>query len=187
MADGLIGDLFLPADSQQTSAISKIAQYHGVGSLEGWLRVVITRKKIDRVRACRRQVPIEDLDSEPDVPRAGSTASGLVQQGERRFAVSAVKQALESALNQLNDGERLVLELYFLREVNLKSIARLLNIHESTASRHVKQICRKLQKGVERNLRDKFRVRPQEIREVIRKALSEDEIDLKNMFAESAQ
>jgi RNA polymerase sigma-70 factor len=187
LADTLMGDLFLPTGSKRTSTNSKIAQYQGIGSLEGWLRVIITRMRIDQARASRKQVPIDDQDLEPHLPPANSTTSRLVETKERHIAVSAVTQSLESAFRQLNDEDRLVVELYYLRQVNLKNLARLLKVHESTASRRVKQICRKLQKLVERHLIDKFKVRPQEIQEFIRTALSENEVELRKMFAESAQ
>ena len=187
LADTLMGDLFLPTGYRQTSTPSKISQYQGIGSLEGWLRVIITRKKIDHARACRKHVPIDDQDSESGLPLASSATSELVEAKERHIAVSAVTQSLQSAISQLNDQDRLVIELHYFRKVNLKNLASLLNVHESTVSRRVKQICRELQKSVERHLMEKHEVRRREVQGYVRMALSENEVELRKMFAERAQ
>ena len=187
LADTLMGDLFLATGYRQTSIPSKISQYQGIGSLEGWLRVIITRKKIDQARTCRKHVPIDDQDLEYHLPPASSITSELVEDKERHNAESAVRESLQSATSQLNDQDRLIIELYYFRKVNLKNLARLLNVHESTVSRRIKQICRKLRKSVERQLMERYEVRRREIQGYVRMALSGNEVELKKMFAESAQ
>ena len=106
---------------------------------------------------------------------------------EQQSVVSALTQSLESALSLLNDEDKLVIQLYYLQHVNLKDLGRLLKVHESTVSRRVEQICKKLQKSVERHLRDTFHINRREIQDVIQTALSQDEINLKQMLAKSTQ
>lgn len=187
LADTLMGDLFLPADSQHSSASSKIAQYHGIGSLEGWLRVIVTRMRIDRVRSSRKQVPLDELPAEPQQPADSFNAAGLVEMKEQQIAVSALTESLESALSLLDDQDKLLIKLYYLQHVSLKELGKLFKVHESTVSRRVEQICRKLQKSVERRLREALHVRPGEIQYIIQAGLSQHEIDLKQILAKSVQ
>ena len=62
LSDTLLTDLFLPHESGRGE--SKIAQYHGLGSLEGWIKVVVHRMAIDQIRLHQRDVPIEELEVE---------------------------------------------------------------------------------------------------------------------------
>jgi RNA polymerase sigma-70 factor len=187
LADTLLTDLFLPADTRSSNSPGKISQYQGIGSLEGWLRVIVTRMRIDQVRASQKQVSLEELAPGTEPVSVNSNPADLVEAKEGQQAASAVTRSLAIALTQLSDEERLLLTLYYLRQVSLKDLGRLLKAHESTASRRLEQIRRKIQRTVERHLRQNFRFKAREIRYVIQMALKQDEIDAKQMFTKSLQ
>ncbi|MGH9428475.1 MAG: RNA polymerase sigma factor, partial [Terriglobia bacterium] len=133
LSDTLFTDLFLPHESGRGE--SKIAQYHGLGSLEGWLKVVVHRMAIDQIRLHQRDIPMEELEVELPSNNSHGRADKTVEERDIHRAREMVSECLATALEQLSAQERLVLNLYYLEGVNLKGIGQFLKAHESTASR----------------------------------------------------
>ena len=181
LSDTLLTDLFLPHESGHGE--SKIAQYHGLGSLEGWIKVVVHRMAIDQIRLHRRDVPIEELEGELPSNSAHSKADESIRERDTHRARDMVSQCLTAALEQLNAQERLVLNLYYLNGVNLKGIGQFLKAHESTASRLIERLKTQLQKSVNKQLQEKFKVRKTEVPHLIELAQGHLEIDLKKILS----
>jgi len=182
LGDTLLTDLFLPHESG--CGESKIAQYHGLGSLEGWIKVVVHRMAIDQIRLHRRDIPIEDLEGElPSNSVHGRTDESIKERDTQR-ARNMVSQCLTSALEQLSAQERLVLSLYYLNGVNLKGIGQFLKAHESTASRLIERLKTQLNKSVNKQLQEKFKVRKTEVPHLIELAQGHLEIDLKKILSQ---
>ena len=182
LSDTLLTDLFLPHESGRGE--SKIAQYHGLGSLEGWIKVVVHRMAIDQIRLHRRDVPIEELEVElPSNSTHGRTDESIKERDTHR-ARDMVSQCLTTALEQLNAQERLVLNLYYLKGVNLKGIGQFLKAHESTASRLIERLKTQLHKSVNKQLQEKFKVRKMEVPHLIELAQGHLEIDLKKILSQ---
>ena len=182
LSDTLLTDLFLPHESGRGE--SKIAQYHGLGSLEGWIKVVVHRMAIDQIRLHRRDVPIEDLEGELPSNSAHGRTDESIKERDTHRARDMVSQCLTTALEQLNAKERLVLNLYYLNGVNLKGIAQFLKAHESTASRLLDRLKTQLHKSVSKQLQEKFKVRKAEVPLLIELALGHIEIDLKRILSQ---
>jgi RNA polymerase sigma-70 factor (ECF subfamily) len=162
LSNTILGDLYLPSGVAEGTE-PKIAQYDGIGSLEGWLRIILSRMVIDRHRSNRKQVPLEELGEEPAAVPGESGPEHLVVEEERRKAARLFKEAFSTAMSQLDAQQKLVLRLYYLENVNLKQIGFLLNAHESTASRLLEKLKKRLRRQVEKYLREKGQVQPQEI------------------------
>jgi RNA polymerase sigma-70 factor len=110
LSETLLTDLFLPTEGGLRE--SKIAQYHGLGSLEGWIKVVVHRMAIDQIRLHRKNVSMEELDAElPSVSSHGRADESIAERDADR-ARGMVSQCLATALEQLSSQERLVLSLY---------------------------------------------------------------------------
>ena len=182
LSDTLLTDLFLPHESWRGE--SKIAQYHGLGSLEGWIKVVVHRMAIDQIRLHRRDVPIEDLEGELPSNSAHGRTDESIKERDTHRARDMVSQCLTTALEQLNAQERLVLNLYYLNGVNLKGIAQFLKAHESTASRLLDRLKTQLHKSVSNQLQEKFKVRKAEVPHLIELAQGHIEIDLKRILSQ---
>jgi RNA polymerase sigma-70 factor len=182
LSDTLLTDLFLPHESGRGE--SKIAQYHGLGSLEGWIKVVVHRMAIDQIRLHRQDVPIEDMEAELPSNSAHGRADESIKERDTHRAREMVSQCLTTALEQLNSQERLVLNLYYLNGVNLKGIGQFLKAHESTASRLIERLKTQLHKSVNKQLQDKFKVRKTEVPHLIELAQGHLEIDLKKILSE---
>ena len=182
LSDTLLTDLFLPHESGRGE--SKIAQYHGLGSLEGWIKVVVHRMAIDQIRLRRREVPIEELEVELPSNSAHGKADESIKERDTHRARDMVSQCLTTALEQLSSQERLVLNLYYLKGVNLKGIGQFLKAHESTASRLVEKLKTQLHKSVNKQLQDRFKVRKTEVSHLIELAQGHLEIDLKKILSQ---
>jgi RNA polymerase sigma-70 factor len=183
LAATLMSDLYLPSGGASGSQISKIELYHGLGSLEGWLKVIISRLAIDRIRAQRRLTSLEELESEPVLPESDHSTQQLVCSAEARKAVELFSNALKKTLQAITSQERMVLSLYYLEGVNLKQIGILLKVHESTASRMVDRLKQQIRKEVEKVLKLEYRVNPREIMDLIETAISGIDLDLKKLLA----
>ena len=182
LSDTLLTDLFLPHESG--CGESKISQYHGLGSLEGWIKVVVHRMAIDQIRLHRRDVPIEDLEGELPSNSAHGRTDESIKERDTHRARDMVSQCLTTALEQLSAQERLVLNLYYLNGVNLKGIGQFLKAHESTASRLIERLKTQLNKSVNKQLQEKFKVRKTEVPHLIELAQGHLEIDLKKILSQ---
>jgi RNA polymerase sigma-70 factor len=182
LSDTLLTDLFLPNESGRGE--SKIAQYHGLGSLEGWLKVVVHRMAIDQIRLHQRDIPVEDLEAELPSASSHGRADQNVEERDIQRAREMVSECLVTALEQLGVQERLVLNLYYLKGVNLKGIGQFLKAHESTASRLLDRLKTQLQKSVNKQLQEKFKIRKTEVPHLIQLAEGHIEIDLKRILSQ---
>jgi len=184
LSESLMTDLFLPAQTGSGKKSNKIGQYDGIGSLEGWIKVVVSRMAVDQIRRSQKQISLEDLETEPVSPNADGRHAGVVQEIEIKKASTLFTSSLSHAMHRLTAQEKLILNLYYFKEANLKDIGRLLKVHESTASRTLDRLKKQLRKSVEKHLREHFRVRPAEIRRIIEMAQFQAELDFKKILAE---
>jgi len=178
----LLTDLFLPHHSG--SGENKIGQYHGLGSLEGWIKVVIHRMAIDQIRFHQRDVSMEELEGELPAKSSHDRTDELVEERDIHRAREMVSECLTTALQQLSTQEKLVLSLYYLEGVNLKGIGQFLKAHESTASRLLDRLKIQLQKSVHKQLQQRFKVRKREVSHLIELAQGHMEIDLTKILSE---
>jgi RNA polymerase sigma factor (sigma-70 family) len=124
-----------------------LLSFSGRSSLATWLRAVLCQRFVDRVRAQRRLEPLPGEDdglhhpAEPADPNRG------------RY-VELVTQALGRAVGQLSSKDRLRLSCYYVQELTLAEIGRLLKEHEATVSRQLARTRRAVRSAVERELRE---------------------------------
>jgi RNA polymerase sigma-70 factor len=184
LSDSLMSDLFLPISTESGKKTNKVGQYDGLGSLEGWIKVVVSRLAIDQIRRSQRQVSLEELETDPASLRGGGRESGCGNDIDLPKASRMFSASLNHAAEQLSAQEKLILSLYYLRDLNLKEIGRTLRVHESTVSRTLDRLKKQLRKSVERHLREHFQVRAAEVPQLIEMAHLEVDVDLKRILAE---
>jgi RNA polymerase sigma-70 factor, ECF subfamily len=141
----------------------KIRGYDGRGALLSWLRVAISRAAIDRFRRARREVPLEEgaeaRDEDPRLsvpPEAGRT----LDEGWGAMLVGILAEEIRG----LPARERLLLGMYYLDGVPLKTIAAHFGVHESTASRWLEGLRQQLRKRLERLFKERHGMRAAEVR-----------------------
>jgi RNA polymerase sigma-70 factor (ECF subfamily) len=143
----------------------KLAYYSGRGSLAGWLRAVVAQLAVDEHRKQSRLVQAAE-DTELDrMARDATTVAGFVgsapvvadpeQSVSNKVAGTELQQALECALRNLSDEDRLLVKFYYFDNLRLREAGALLGVHEATASRRLARVHKELRQHVEQTLSDR--------------------------------
>ncbi|MDH3530471.1 MAG: sigma-70 family RNA polymerase sigma factor [Acidobacteriota bacterium] len=143
----------------------KLSYYSGKGSLAGWLRAVTNQLAIDQFRKMKRMVQAED-DREFE-----NLAQNSADKAESRSVVTStenpeeifgnaeaerdVAAALQSAIADLAEEDRLIMKLYYFDGLKLKEIADSFGYHEATASRKIVRVQTAIREAVEKILSEK--------------------------------
>ena len=144
LADSLYAELYGLGPEEDRR--SKLALYSGRGSLAGWLRMVLSQSYVNRIRAGRKLISIEEEEEEHGTQFAAPTAETSVPADAR------VKEVVDQVLAQLGGEERLLLSSYFLDGRKLAEIGRMLGVHESTISRKMEKLLKDLRKRIRKGL-----------------------------------
>jgi RNA polymerase sigma-70 factor (ECF subfamily) len=145
LADSLYADLYGLTDRGEARQ-SLLRYFHGRSSLPTWLRAVLAQRHIDRIRAIRRMESLPDEIEAPasQVQIADPDCSGLVDR---------LRGALTRVVDTLEPRERLRLVWYYVEELTLSQIGRMLKEHEATVSRQLARTRRSIREQVETALR----------------------------------
>jgi RNA polymerase sigma-70 factor (ECF subfamily) len=140
LADTLYADLY-GTNTRDGQRVSKLASYTGRGSLEGWLRTVISQEYVNRYRRTKRLVSLDE-ESEEGVQFRAPESEPAPPSDQR------LTQATDEALATLSGEDRTVLSAYYLDGRTLAEIARMLGVHESTISRKIDKLAKSLRKQI---------------------------------------
>jgi len=141
LADSLYADLYGTSE-RDGCRVSRLNFYMGRGSLEGWLRTVLAQEFVNRYRKTKRLVSLEE-QAEDGVQFSAAAPSSPTSPLDSRLGA-----ALDEALGQLSDEDRLVLASYYLDDRTLTEIGRVVGVHESTISRRLEKLLKTLRKQV---------------------------------------
>ncbi len=140
LADTLYADLY-GTNKRDGVRVSKLASYAGRGSLEGWLRTVLSQEYVNRYRRTKRLVSLDEESEEGVQFRAPDPEPATP--ADQRLA-----QATDESLAALSAEDRTVLSAYYLDGRTLAEIARMLGVHESTISRKIDKLAKSLRKQI---------------------------------------
>lgn len=140
LADTLYADLY-GTNIRDGVRVSKLASYTGRGSLEGWLRTVLSQEYVNRYRRTKRLVSLDE-ESEEGVQFRAPEPEPVTSADQR------LTQATDEALALLSAEDRTVLSAYYLDGRTLAEIARMLGVHESTISRKIDKLAKSLRKQI---------------------------------------
>ena len=153
IADSLYADLYgLGNGSGERQSLFRYFQ--GRSSLATWLRAVLAQRYVDRLRAQRRLEPLAE-DAEPPAEKPADP--------DRDRYVALVREALGRAVSRLDPRDRLRLASYYVQDLTLAQIGRLLRESEASASRHLARTRREIRADVERQLREESRLTDDQI------------------------
>lgn len=153
LADALFGELYQER--------ARLASFAGRSSLAGWLRAVLYQTYIDRLRAEKKQVSLEEREEAGEPPPAAPAGHDPAEQAQyERIA----QQALESALARLPPRQKLLLDFYYFHGLTLREAAALVNVHEATASRELERARTKLRASLAEILKKEHRLKDEEVR-----------------------
>ncbi|MES1256274.1 MAG: hypothetical protein ABUS56_11730, partial [Acidobacteriota bacterium] len=157
LADGLYAELF-GLERRAGERQSLFRYFHGRSSLATWLRAVLAQRHIDRLRATRRTAPLPEDDS----PAALAAPAVPVEPGRSR-CLDCLRRGLEHAVAALLPKDRLRLGCYYVQNLKLAAIGRVLGEHEATVSRHLARTRSALRAAVGRYLLVEARMSAPEI------------------------
>jgi RNA polymerase sigma factor (sigma-70 family) len=158
LADSLFADLYGLTDAKRADR-SLFRYFHGRSSLKTWLRAVLAQRHIDAIRANRR---FTELDGDTDGHAGQSNSHHPIAHDRlqtppdphRERYVALFTRTLQVALGLLDPRDRERLRWYYAEQQTLADIGRQLGEHESSVSRSLERIRRKLRAEVERALRN---------------------------------
>lgn len=146
----------------------RMAAYSGRGSLAGWLRVAVAHAAVDRFRRGKKQVSLDALEKDGNLPVPEAAADGREDEMPDARWGPILSRVAGECLRKLQPRDRLLLSLYYLHGTPLKDIGRQFGIHEATASRRLDRMRRGLRKQVEQVLRKQHGLRPREVKSLWR-------------------
>lgn len=158
LAQSVWAELYGLRENAGGKPAGKLAYYSGCGSLGGWLRAVVGQLAIDRHRRTSRLVQTEE-DADFDrmlgdaAPQTDGWRVAAPLDPERALAESessrAVQSALERAITELADEDRLLVKLYYFDNLRLREAGAVLGVHEATASRRLARLHTEIRRRVE--------------------------------------
>lgn len=112
---------------------SKFRTYTGRGTLQGWLRAVMSHAVIDFYRRRQDEVPLDKWEEMGEEPRMRHSRASHAHRAEESMLASVVREryrtatvaALDHALATLDDHEKLLLLYYHVDGLKLREIAKL--------------------------------------------------------------
>jgi len=140
LADSLYADLY-GTGTRGGERVSKLASFTGRGSLEGWLRTVLSQEFVNRYRRTKRLVSLDEENEEGERFAAPEPEPAATSD-------SRLESATDDALASLPSEDQLVLAAYYLDGRTLAEVARMLGVHESTISRKVDRLAKALLKKI---------------------------------------
>ena len=145
LADSIFAELYGLSEREGVRN-SKLVFYTGRGSLEGWLRTVMSQEFINRYRKQKKTVSLEEQTE--DGVQFVANQPEPVSSGDARL-----EAATDAALGELSSEDRFTLASYYLDGRTLAEIARALGLHESSVSRRLDRLSSALRKRILEGLR----------------------------------
>jgi RNA polymerase sigma-70 factor len=153
LADSLYAELYGVRTSSDGRRKSLFEYFHGRSKLSTWLRAVLAQKKVDIFRTTGRTVSLE-AEMEGEAPHElAARGESVPADPDRKKYLAKFDRALSAALAGLSPRERMILACYYVDQLTLAEIGRLLHEHESTVSRQLERMRRALRESVTHALR----------------------------------
>ena len=146
LADSLYAELF-GLREKEGQRKSLFDYFHGRSKLGTWLRAILAQRHVDDFRRARKTDSLDDTDEgeQRNEPVAANTAPDP----EREKYLVMMQAALAAILDALAPGDRLRLAYYYVDELTLAQIGKLLGEHEATVSRKLERTRREVRQQVE--------------------------------------
>jgi RNA polymerase sigma factor (sigma-70 family) len=154
LADSLYGELYGLRESPDGSRRSLFSYFHGRSKLTTWLHAILAQRQIDQIRRTQKTDSIDNDFSGDGLRAVDALESKTAPLDPERNAYLAMLQAcLAAALADLVPRDRLRLAYYYVEELTLAQIGKLLGEHEATVSRKLDRTRADLRRCVEEALR----------------------------------
>jgi RNA polymerase sigma-70 factor (ECF subfamily) len=155
----------------------RIGDYSGRGSLQGWVRSAATRLALDALGRQQPRVACNDDDYDARLATPDPELDYIKVRYRDDF-----KRAFRTALGTLPLEQRNALRLHHLDGLTLAQIAKLNNVHESTASRWLAAARAAVLEEIRRALSEQLGLHRDEVDSMMRLARSRLEISLHSLL-----
>lgn len=193
LASSIWAELYGLKHDKDGNLKSKLSYYSGRGSLGGWLRAIVSQLAIDQFRKTSKFVQVEEAREFENLANESSERTENLSVvahtdnpedifGEKQMARD-VSKALNAAIGELGDEDRMLLKLYYFDDMKLKEIGQMLGFHEATASRKVVRIQSEIRKSVERILQSSHNWSEEEVKRYLTETASKLGISLEKLVA----
>jgi RNA polymerase sigma-70 factor (ECF subfamily) len=160
LADSLYAELY-GLEAREGQRRSLFDYFYGRSKLTTWLRAVLAQRHVDELRRGQRT---ESLDEGATLEVRHDTATPAATDPDRTRYLALLQAALSEALAALEPRDRLRLAYYYVDELTLAQIGRLVGEHEATVSRKLDRARLEVRKHVESALRQKKRLSEAQVR-----------------------
>lgn len=129
--------------------MGKLAYYSGLGPLGGWLRAVVRQVFVNRYR---QDVLLTQLSEETQLnsrkPSVNSIEGRLdrvcwddpERSLQKRQINTHMLAALSKAIQTVHPEDRLLLSLYYLDDLSMEEVGKVLGVHQATISRRLTKL-----------------------------------------------
>jgi RNA polymerase sigma-70 factor (ECF subfamily) len=180
LADSLYADLYGLRDPQgQRKPL--LDYFHGRSKLGTWLRALLAQRFVDEYRRARRIEPLDEPANGDD--RGAMATANALPDPERGKYLAMLQAALTAALDALAPRDRLRLAYYYIEELTLAQIGRLIDEHEATVSRHLDRTRHGIRRRIEAALREKKKLSEAQLRLCYEYAREEWPFDLTRVLS----
>lgn len=179
LADSLYAELY-GLETREGRRRSLFDYFYGRSKLTTWLRAVLAQRHVDELRRTRRT---ESLDEGSPLEARLHTEDPAAPDPDRARYLALLQAALSEALAALDPRDRLRLAYYYVEELTLAQIGRLLGEHEATVSRKLDGARLKVRRQVESALREKKRLSEAQVRLCYEYARQEWPFDLTGVLS----
>jgi RNA polymerase sigma-70 factor (ECF subfamily) len=161
LADSLYAELYglHGSDGKRKSLFT---YFHGRSKLGTWLRAVLAQRHVDERRRTRRTDSLDELIDNNE--QAQPVAKGTAVDPERKKYLAMMQAVLSNVVDGLEVHERLRLAYYYVENLTLAEIGRLLGEHEATVSRKLDRARREIRRRVDECLREEKKLSEAQLR-----------------------
>lgn len=170
--------LYLPSRNGR----KRISTYDGRIPLTNWLRVVVSNRLANhRELKINCSKGLDDV-AESSVPFEHDKIDSAIR--FRRYGVF-ISDSLAEACRELTNQECLLILLRYERNLDLKYISRLFNVHQSTVTRRIERTCWKIRRKVRSILIKKYKLKEFAVEECIAELLENPDYSIISKIRES--
>jgi RNA polymerase sigma-70 factor, ECF subfamily len=184
LADSLYAELF-GLETREGRRRTLFDYFHGRSKLGTWLRAILAQRHVNEIRRTRRTESLDAAEGvdEPRTPLELAAPAADTSEPERARYLALLQAALSEALAALAPRDRLRLSYYYLEDLTLAEIGRLLGEHEATVSRKLDRARRDLHGQVDAALRKKKRLSDAQVQLCYEYAREEWPFDLSRVLS----
>jgi len=157
----------------------RIDEYAGRGPLGAWIEVAALRVALNLKRGAAPATASPDVLAE----LVGDEADPELRHMKTLYRAE-FREALAAALSALPGRQRAVLRLSYVDGLKLAQLARLYQVHESTASRWVSQAAAQVAEDARRRLVERLALSPSSLDSVTRMVLSNLDLSIARILGD---